>query len=86
MTKSIGESFHLVRRLGGTDEYYRNGSMFWFSKDPSIIFIIKKNGKVLIKELLTEKSLSVYELWTAFTKEQRSLVAYNLDKFECINP
>lgn len=86
MNKSQGESFNLVRNLGCTDEYYDNGSMFWFEKDPGIIFIITENGKIIIKELFSEKNVSIYELWSMFNKEQKSLVAYNLDKFKCINP
>jgi hypothetical protein len=81
MTKAFGESFKIVKALGCTDEYYKNGSMFWFDKDPSVIFIIRENGEIILKELWGDNSISIYELWPKFSSEQKRLIAYNLDKF-----
>lgn len=81
MTRAYSESIKIIKALGCTDEYYQNGSMFWFDKDPSIIFIIRKNGDIVLKKLWSENSISIYELWPKFSSEQKRLIVYNLDKF-----
>lgn len=81
MNKEEGLSFRIIHKLGCTQKYYERDNMFWFKDDPAIIFIMNEDGTIILRELFTERKVSIYELWEKFDNEQKKLIVYNLDKF-----
>jgi len=82
MTKGYADSLNFIKQLDATDVYYNREDIYWYNKDPSVLFVIRPDGDILLRHAFTDQSLSIYELWKHFNSEQKKIIAFNIDKFK----
>jgi len=89
LENSYNESIRLIKDLGCRDKYFFKDNAYWFGIDPSFIFVVKADGKIIIQNLYTDKVISIGSILISigsilgvFSKIQRKSIVFNLDKFE----
>lgn len=82
MTKNYAKSLKFVRQLGASSNYYNRDDILWYDKDPLVLFIIRPDGEIMLRHAFTDQQLSIYDLWNDFSKDQKKLIIYNLDRFK----
>ena len=81
MSYKYYNTYDLIIALGCFCSYFQSPNIFWFVKDPSVIFIINHDDLIILKNCLTEEQISIMDVWRFLTFEQQKLILFNLDKF-----
>lgn len=80
MPEVYHESCQFIQQLACADQYSGN-SLFWFKQNPTIVFIVRKNGDIAIRNVWNDEQISIHDLWRFLDDHQKKLIAFNLDKF-----